>query len=153
VRVVCGDACGADLSEATVVFVYLVPDGLKLVEPALRRETPTFLYEWPAPLAALSRISPKDPRVAERVELYAGGLELGNGFGELTDAAEQRRRFCREQAQRRRMGREVYPVDEDFLSALGRMPPACGMAVGLERVVMLVTGALDIATVCAPGGV
>jgi len=110
---------------------------LARVEPAIGRTRPTFLYEWPAPLAALSRISEKDPRVAERVELYAGGVELGNGFGELTDADEQLRRFADEQERRRKLGRPVYAIDQQFLSALRTMPPSCGMAVGLDRMVMV----------------
>lgn len=120
---------------------------LARVEPAIGRTRPTFLYEWPAPLAALSRLSPKDPRVAERVELYAGGLELGNGFGELTDADEQARRFAEEQQRRARLGKPVYPVDEAFLTALRTMPPATGMAVGLDRVLLLCSGAQDFSNV------
>jgi len=120
---------------------------LARIEPAIGLRKPTFLYEWPAPLAALSRISPRDARVAERVELYAGGLELGNGFGELTDAAEQRRRFLDEQERRRHLGRPVYPLDEVFLEALQTMPPATGMAVGVDRILMLATGERDLANV------
>lgn len=120
---------------------------LARVEPALGLVKPTFLLEWPAPLAALSRLSPSDPRVAQRVELYAAGLELGNGFGELTDPAEQRRRFEHEQHRRGLLGLPVYPLDEAFLSALARMPPASGMAVGLDRVLLLLTGAQDLAQV------
>ncbi|MEW5852412.1 MAG: EF-P lysine aminoacylase EpmA [Myxococcota bacterium] len=120
---------------------------LARVEPAIGQTRPTFLYEWPAPLAALSRLSPKDPRVAERVELYAGGLELGNGFGELTDADEQERRFRAEQERRRRLGKPVYPIDPLFLRALRTMPPATGMAVGLDRVLLLLTGSRDLAEV------
>lgn len=118
---------------------------LARVEPAIGQRKPTFLYEWPAPLAALSRLCPNDGRLAERVELYAGGLELGNGFGELTDAAEQATRFKAEQAHRARMGAPVYPIDPLFLEALDRMPPSTGMAVGLERVLMLVAGVRDLA--------
>lgn len=122
---------------------------LARVEPAIGRTKPTFLYEWPAPLAALSRLSPRDPRVAERVELYAAGLELGNGFGELTDADEQRARFGAEQARRAALGKPVYPMDEAFLTALRRMPPATGMAVGLDRLVLLVAGLTDFSDVLA----
>jgi lysyl-tRNA synthetase class 2 len=120
---------------------------LARVEPAIGLHKPTFLYEWPAPLAALSRISPSDARVAERVELYAGGLELGNGFGELTDATEQAARFSAEQARRARLGKPVYPVDESFLAALRTMPPATGMAVGLDRVLLLCSGQRDFGDV------
>jgi lysyl-tRNA synthetase class 2 len=118
---------------------------LARVEPAIGRTRPTFLYEWPAPLAALARLSEKDPRVAERVELYAGGLELGNGFGELTDADEQLRRFTDEQQRRKTLGKPVYAIDQQFLSALRKMPPSCGMAVGLDRMVMLCAGLNDLA--------
>jgi lysyl-tRNA synthetase class 2 len=122
---------------------------LARVEPAIGRTRPTFLYEWPAPLAALSRISEKDPRVAERVELYAGGVELGNGFGELTDAEEQRRRFREDQQRRARLGKPVYAIDEQFLCALRKMPPSCGMAVGLDRMVMLCAQLDDLGSLAA----
>ncbi len=98
-------------------------------------------------MAALSKVKASDPRFAERFELYAGGLELANGFSELTDAAEQRRRLVEEQEQRRRLGRRVYPLDEPFLAALGRMPDAGGVAVGLDRLLMLLVGAETIADV------
>ncbi len=114
---------------------------LERVEPHIGLARPTYLVDWPAPMAALSRVKPDDPRWAERFELYAGGLEIANGFGELTDAAEQRRRLVEEQAQRRRLGRSVYPLDEDFLGAVARMPRASGVAVGFDRLLMLLTGA------------
>jgi lysyl-tRNA synthetase class 2 len=98
-------------------------------------------------MAALSRVRRDDPRFAERFELYAGGLELANGFSELTDADEQRRRLLDEQAQRRRLGRPVHPLDERFLDALRRMPEAGGVAVGLDRLLMLLLGAETIAEV------
>ncbi len=110
------------------------------IEPALGRVGPTFLTEYPAAHAALARLKPGDPSVSERFELYAGGLELANGFGELNDAAEQRRRFEAEQAQRRAAGRAVYPIDERFLAAVGKMPPSSGVAVGLDRLLMLLLG-------------
>ena len=117
------------------------------VEPRIGLERPTFLVDWPASMAALSRVKPGDPRWAERFELYAGGLELANGFTELTDAAEQRSRLLEEQAQRRRLGRPVLPLDEPFLAALPRMPGAGGVAVGFDRLLMLLTGAASIAEV------
>jgi lysyl-tRNA synthetase class 2 len=95
-------------------------------------------------MAALSRLKPEDPRFAERFELYAGGLELANGFSELTDAAEQRRRLVEEQALRARLGRPVYPLDERFLAALPRMPEAGGVALGLDRLLMLLAGACTL---------
>jgi lysyl-tRNA synthetase class 2 len=82
--------------------------------------------------------------VAQRFELYACGVELANGFGELTDAAEQRRRFEHAMAEKERIYGERYPIDKDFLAALGRMPPASGIAMGLDRLVMLATGATRI---------
>jgi len=101
----------------------------------------TILDEYPAEQAALARTAPRDPRVAERFELYVCGVELANGFAELTDAAEQRRRLENEMAEKARRYGERYPLDEDFLAALATMPPACGIALGLERLVMLATGA------------
>jgi lysyl-tRNA synthetase class 2 len=120
---------------------------LDAVEPRLGQERPTWLVDWPASMAALSRVKPGDPRWAERFELYAGGLELANGFTELTDAAEQRRRLLEEQALRRALGRRVYPLDEPFLAAVGRMPEAGGVAVGFDRLLMLLTGAATISEV------
>jgi lysyl-tRNA synthetase class 2 len=120
---------------------------LAAVEPRIGRGRPTYLLDWPAPMAALSRTRADDPRVAERFELYAGGLELANGFSELTDAAEQRRRLVDEQEQRRRLGRSVPPIDARFLAALPSMPEAGGVAVGLDRLLMLLVGAETIADV------
>ena len=103
----------------------------------------TILDQYPAVQAALARPA-SDRRVAERFELYACGVELANGFGELTDAAEQRRRLEREMAEKERIYGERYPLDEDFLAALAAMPQACGIALGLDRLVMLATGASRI---------
>jgi elongation factor P--(R)-beta-lysine ligase len=103
----------------------------------------TILDEYPTVLAALARPAP-DPRVAERFELYVCGVELANGFGELTDPAEQRARLEREMAEKQRIYGERYPIDEDFLAALAAMPQACGIALGLDRLVMLATGAARI---------
>ncbi len=114
---------------------------LTSVEPTLGRERPTFLIDYPASMASLARLKPSDPAVAERVELYVGGVELANGFSELTDAAEQRARLMDEQEQRRRAGVPVYPLDERFLEAVGRMPTASGIALGLDRLLMLLLGA------------
>lgn len=111
------------------------------VEPRLGLGRPTLLREYPVSEAALARPSPSDPRVAERFELYACGVELANGFGELTDPAEQRRRFEAEMDEKARVYGERYPVDEDFLAALADMPEASGVALGLDRLVMLATGA------------
>ncbi len=103
----------------------------------------TILDQYPAVQAALARPA-SDRRVAERFELYACGVELANGFGELTDAGEQRRRLEREMAEKERLYGERYPIDEDFLAALAAMPQACGIALGLDRLVMLATGAARI---------
>jgi elongation factor P--(R)-beta-lysine ligase len=114
------------------------------IEPNLGIGRATILYEYPAAEAALARRSAGDPRVAERFELYACGVELANAFGELTDAAEQRRRFEAEMAERARVYGERYPLDEDFLAALAAMPPASGIALGFDRLVILLTGARHI---------
>jgi lysyl-tRNA synthetase class 2 len=117
---------------------------LERVEPGLGAPGPVFLTEWPASMAALSKVKPGDPRWAERFELFAAGLELANGYTELTDAREQRRRLVEEQELRRALGREAYPLDEAFLAAVERMPEAGGVAVGFDRVLMLLTGAASI---------
>jgi elongation factor P--(R)-beta-lysine ligase len=114
------------------------------IEPQLGKERPTLLYEYPSVEAALARPCTHDPRVAERFELYVCGVELANGFGELTDATEQRRRFEEEMDVKQRVYGERHPIDEDFLDALAHMPPASGVALGLDRLVMLAAGATRI---------
>jgi lysyl-tRNA synthetase class 2 len=111
------------------------------VEPNLGNGHITVLYEYPAVEAALARKSPRDARVAERFELYACGVELANGFGELTDADEQRRRFEADMDLKQRIYGERYPIDEELLDALRLMPPASGVALGLDRLIMLAAGA------------
>lgn len=113
----------------------------ELVEPYLGMGRITILDEYPAAEAALARKHPRDARVAERFEVYACGVELANGFGELTNPEEQRRRFGLEMDEKARVYGERYPVDEDFLQALAIMPAASGIAMGFDRVVMLATGA------------
>ena len=114
------------------------------VEPRLGFGRATILCEYPVAEAALARPAPHDRRVAERFELYACGVELANAFGELTDAAEQRRRFELEMAEKMRVYGEAYPLDEDFLAALALMPEASGIALGFDRLVMLASGASRI---------
>ena len=115
---------------------------LNRIEPHLGLERPTVLHGWPARMAALSRIDADDPRTAERFEIYVGGLELANAFGELTDAAEQRRRFEAAASQRRAHYGDDLPIDEDFLSALEHgMPSSAGIALGFDRLAMLAAGA------------
>ncbi len=119
------------------------------VEPHLGRGRPTFLTEYPAQLAALARKKPDDPRVAERFELYIAGMELANAFSELTDPAEQRERFERDEATRRSAGKPPSPLPETFLRELASLPGAAGIALGVDRLVMLLTGADSIDEVVA----
>jgi lysyl-tRNA synthetase class 2 len=114
------------------------------VEPQLGIGQPTILCEYPRCEAALARASARDPRVAERFELYVCGVELANGFGELIDPIEQRARFESEMSEKQRIYGERYPIDEDFLAALAHMPPASGVALGFDRLVMLATGSRKI---------
>jgi elongation factor P--(R)-beta-lysine ligase len=132
-----GVQCGPDDSWSDIFARVLT----ERIEPKLGRTVPTILYEYPTHEAALARPSSHDPGVAERFELYVAGVELANGFGELTDAAEQRRRFMAEMALKVERYGESYPIDEDFLAALGQMPHASGCALGFDRLIMLATGA------------
>lgn len=117
---------------------------VKYVEPHLGMTTPTFLYDYPAVLGALARLSSTDPKVAERFELYVAGLELANGFSELVDPVEQRVRFLAEQEVIRLQGRDPGPMPESFLDGLETMPPATGIALGVDRLAMLFAGAESI---------
>ena len=117
------------------------------VEPRLGADRPCILYEYPVCEAALARVSPRDSRVAERFELYVCGVELANGFGELTDPVQQRARFENAMAKKERVYGQRYPLDEDFLKALAHMPQASGVAMGFDRLVMLATGAPNIDSV------
>jgi lysyl-tRNA synthetase class 2 len=122
---------------------------LDAVEPRLGVDRPVILHDWPRPLCALAREKPGDPRVVERFEAYTRGLELCNGFGELTDAVEQRRRLEGDLAERRARGLPEYPIDEKFLSDLAQMPPSAGVALGVDRLAMLLLQAQDIHDVLA----
>lgn len=137
VRVAAGDSWSDIFSRVLVQHV----------EPKLGQDRLTILCEYPAEEAALARPLAHDPRFAERFELYACGVELANGFGELTDAAEQRRRFEAEMAVKLATYGETYPLDEEFLAALEHMPPASGVALGFDRLVMLASGARHISDV------
>ena len=123
---------------------------IERVEPGLASTgRGVHLRRYPVSMAALARIDPQDATVAQRCESYAGGLELSNGFQELTDARQQRHRFLGERQTRRLQGKEILPLDEPFLRDLERMPPASGVALGLDRLIMLVTGAGRIDDVVA----
>jgi lysyl-tRNA synthetase class 2 len=119
------------------------------IEPRLGIRKPTFIYDYPAQRGALARLRPEDKTVAERFELYMGGLELANGFSELVDPEEQRRRFERENESRRGMGKSVYAIPEKFLEELREMPPSAGIALGIDRLVMVFLDAPSIDEVVA----
>ncbi len=136
---------GAEYSFDDVFFKVF----LEAVEPRLGSPKPVILYEYPAGMAALARLKPGAPDWAERFEIYIAGLELANAFSELNDPGEQRARFVEEQRMRARLGRPVYPVDEELLAALSRMPPAAGIALGVDRLVMFFCDTPDIRDVVA----
>ncbi len=119
------------------------------IEPNIP-EGAVFLMDYPKEAASLSRLKAEDPRVAERWELYVDRMELANAFSELVDPAEQRRRFEEARSLRRSLGEADYPLDEEFLSSLSLMPPSGGVALGVDRLVMLATGLKDISQVRAP---
>ena len=149
-----GEGDRASLAEAAKEKVRITDDDtwsdifskvlVEHIEPNLGQGRLTVLFEYPVPEAALARAKASDPRVAERFEIYACGVELANGFGELTDASEQRRRFTQAMDEKQRRYGERYPLDEDFLDAVGYMPAASGVALGYDRLVMLASGALKI---------
>ena len=119
------------------------------IEPHLGVTSPTFLYDYPAALAALARLRPDNQRLAERFEIYLGGVELANGFSELTDPEEQRIRFERDQKERHGLGKPEYPVAERFLDSLEYMPEAAGIALGVDRLAMIFTDQRKIDDVVA----
>ena len=132
-----GIACADDLAWDDAFFTAFV----ERVDPAIAAlDHPLFLEDWPAPLAALARRKPGDPRTALRFEAYLGGLELANAFDELVDPVEQRARFEDDQRTRAARGKPVHPIDERLLDALGRMPPSAGIALGIDRLAMLAAG-------------
>ena len=119
------------------------------IEPALVQDKPVFLLDYPIEMAALARPKPGDNSVAERFELYAGGMELANGFSELNDPVEQRSRFLKVNQARIKKGLPALPIPETFLAELEAMPPSAGIALGVDRLVMLFTGAVRIDDVIA----
>lgn len=143
---------GYDLSGLTAVHPDMVWEELynqlflNEIEPQLANfSQPVIVYDYPAPQAALARKKASDPRFAERFEVYLGGLELGNAFGELTDAVEQEARLRADLELRRQLGKSAQPLDQDFIDALHHgMPETSGIAVGVDRLVMLFADAADI---------
>jgi len=119
------------------------------VEPQLGITKPTFIYDFPTSMAALARIKEDDPLHAERFELYIAGVEIANAFSELTDVAEQRHRFTSEEQQRRKLGKPARDLPEPFLNELSAMPPSAGIALGIDRLIMLLTDAESIDQVVA----
>jgi len=119
------------------------------IEPQLGVGKPTFIYDYPAVLAALAKLKDNNPSVSERFELYIGGMEIANGFSELTDAKEQRRRFEDTLKKRAGKNRARYDMPEKFLQALDNLPPCAGIALGIDRLVMIMTGASSIDDVVA----
>lgn len=117
------------------------------IEPSLPQEGLVYLINYPAQAAALARLNPKDQRVAERFEAYLNGIEIANGYGELTDATEQRKRFEATIAMRKTRGLPTYPIDEAFLAVLEQMPPTAGIALGVDRLVMVAYQTSEIAQV------
>lgn len=139
-------AAGIDVADGTAWDDAFFAAFLARVEPAIAAlDRAVILHDWPAPLAALARRRPDDPRTALRFEAYVGGIELANAFDELTDAVEQRARFEDDLRIRRERGRAEYPLDEKLLAALAEgLPPSAGIALGFDRLVMLATGATAI---------
>jgi lysyl-tRNA synthetase class 2 len=116
-------------------------DMVEKIEPALPKNVPVILKDYPSECCALARLKPNNPAVAERWELYLNGIEIANAYSELTDPAEQRARFGKWGEQRKTVGKTVYPVDEEFIRCLENMPPAGGCALGLDRLFMALLGA------------
>jgi len=115
-------------------------DMVEKTEPNLPKNVPVILKDYPAECCALARLNPDNPKVAERWELYLGGIEIANAYSELTDPTEQLARFEKWGAQRKALGKPVYPVDGEFIQCLAKMPPSGGCALGLDRLLMALTG-------------
>jgi len=122
---------------------------VEAIEPRLGMARPTFLYDYPAPLASLARLKPGNTGVAERFEMYIAGMELANGFSELTHSGEQRERFEAERQQRAAAGKEVHPLPVLFLQSMEEMPASAGIALGVDRLAMVFCGASRIDDVVA----
>lgn len=120
---------------------------LEYVEPHLGEKYPTVLYDYPVCLGALARAKPENPLYAERFEIYICGVEIANGFGELTNPTEQLTRFKHDQKIKRDLYGHTYPIDQEFIKAVGKMPPTSGVAIGIDRLIMLLTHAPNIQTV------
>lgn len=117
---------------------------LNEIEPKLPQKGPLILYDYPAPLAALARLKKDDPRYAERFEFYINGVELGNGYSELTDPKEQKKRLQNDLKERKKRRMRLFPYDKEFIKAVGKMPPVGGIAVGVDRLIMVLTGKKNI---------
>jgi lysyl-tRNA synthetase class 2 len=115
-------------------------DMVEKIEPNLPKDMPVILMDYPAECCALARLKTDNPKVAERWELYLGGIEIANAYSELTDPVEQRARFEKWGAQRRALGKTVYPIDKEFIQCLGKIPPSGGCALGIDRLLMALTG-------------
>jgi len=120
-----------------------------LIEPRLGNERPTIIFDYPSEKAALSRLKADDKSVAERFELYLAGMEIANAFSELADPEMQRERFMKEIGYRKKIGARIYPMPEPFLDELSEMPPSSGIALGIDRLVMFLTGSETIDEVVA----
>lgn len=116
-------------------------DMVEKIEPNLPKDRPVILKDYPAQCCALARLKPDSPAVAERWELYLGGVEIANAYSELTDPVEQRARFEHWGSQRKALGKPVYPLDEEFIQCLETMPPSGGCALGIDRLLMALAGA------------
>ncbi len=120
---------------------------LNLIEPHLGKDKPTIIHHYPAQMAALAKLDDNDSRYAERFEIYIKGVELANAFSELCDPIEQRKRLEEERLQRQKLGKEIYSIDEEFVQALEHIDSAAGIALGVDRMVQVLTGCKDITDV------